>query len=146
MIRAVLLDAMGTLLELEPPAPRLAPLLPEPRSLPAIERAFAVEIAYYRAHMAEGRDRASVAALRERCARVLGEALGLGPLPAATLLQALRFRTFPDVAPTLRALRAAGLRLVVVSNWDALLPDVLAGVGLLAAVDVVVTSGAVGVA
>ena len=37
----------------------------------------------------------------------------------ALLLDSLRFRAFPEVPATLARLRAAGLRLVVASNWDA---------------------------
>ena len=39
------------------------------------ERAIAAEIRYYRAHMHEGRDAASVRALRARCAEALRAAL-----------------------------------------------------------------------
>jgi putative hydrolase of the HAD superfamily len=61
------------------------------------------------------------------------------------LLDALRFTPYPDAAPTLAALRGAGLRLAVVSNWDCSLRSVLAGVGLAGAVDAVVVSAEIGV-
>lgn len=154
--RAVLLDALGTLLELEPPAPALRRAL-ERRldlsvSLEAAERAIAAEIRYYRAHLDEGRNAASLAALRRRCAEVLGEALA----PAAgspeldgdqltlALMESLCFRAYPDAAPTLRSLRDRGTRVVVVSNWDASLPEVLERVGLGELLDAVVTSAAAG--
>ena len=76
--RAVLLDALGTLLALEPPGP---PLRQELRrrgldvSLEEAERAVAAEIAYYRQHHLEGFDARSLAGLRERCAAVLRDAL-----------------------------------------------------------------------
>jgi len=60
---------------------------------------------------------------------------------------ALRFDTYPDVRPALEDLRVARpSALVVVSNWDASLPEVLDGIGLLRMVDEVVTSASVGVA
>jgi putative hydrolase of the HAD superfamily len=60
------------------------------------------------------------------------------------MLGAIRFRAFPDAAPALRELRALGLRLVVASNWDASLPEVLREAGLLALVDGVVSSASAG--
>ncbi len=154
--RAVLLDAFGTLLELEPPAPRLRAGLREHAgvevSLAEAERALRAEIAFYRVHHDEGRDAASLRELRERCTRVLREALPepmrvapLAPLTAA-LLGALRFRAFPEVPGALRALRAGGLRLVVLSNWDVSLPDALAQAGLAELVDGAVSSAQVGAA
>jgi putative hydrolase of the HAD superfamily len=160
-IRAVLLDAHGTLVELEPPAPRLRRALRERLGIDVTEReasaALAAEITYYRRHLQEGRDRASVDALRERCAEVLFEALRSARevrlrgridrgLMTATLLESLRFRPFDDAAPALSALRALGLRLVVASNWDASLPETLARVGILDALDGVVSSAACGAA
>ena len=51
----------------------------------------------------------------------------------------------PDALPVLAALRAAGLRLAIVSNWDSSLPLLLERLGLAAAVDAVVVSAVVGV-
>jgi len=157
--RAVLLDAHGTLLELEPPAPLLQRILAERHGI-AVElgdagRALAAEITYYRAHMHEGTDAAAVAALRARCAEALRRAL-VPAAPAAArlspaemtdaLLGSLVFRAFPDVRPALAAIRAAGVRAVVVSNWDASLEQVLVELGLRAELDGVVSSGAYGAA
>jgi putative hydrolase of the HAD superfamily len=50
----------------------------------------------------------------------------------------------PDALPVLAALRAAGLRLAIVSNWDSSLPPLLERLGLTAAVDAVVVSALVG--
>jgi putative hydrolase of the HAD superfamily len=70
--RAVLLDAMGTLLRLEDPAPRLRSALAERLGIDvgaaAATAAIRAEIAYYRAHLHRGRDAESLAALRARCA------------------------------------------------------------------------------
>jgi putative hydrolase of the HAD superfamily len=151
----VLLDALGTLLELEPP---VEPLRRELRErfgveLSAAEAGAAVraEIAYYRAHHDEASDRARLADLRARSAGALRDALPAGsarelPLEPLTeaLLAALRFRPFDEVPAVLRAARERGVRLVVVSNWDVSLHDVLAETGLAPLLDGVVTSAELG--
>jgi HAD superfamily hydrolase (TIGR01509 family) len=130
-MRAILLDCLGTLLRLHPPAPRLdAPL-------PLAERAFAAEIAFYRAHM----DALPADELRRRCAEVLSDELGR-TVTVDELLACLVFEPFPDVVPFLAS---RSERLVVVSNWDASLPEVLGRTGLLPYLDGVVTSGGLGV-
>jgi putative hydrolase of the HAD superfamily len=152
--RALLLDALGTLVELEPP---VAPLRRELRKRfglePTAEQATAAlraEIAFYRAHHDEAHDRPSLALLRRRSAQALRDALPpaaaelpLAPLTDA-LLAALRFRAFPEVAEVLGEARARGMRLVVVSNWDVSLHDVLAETGLAPLLDGVVTSAELG--
>ena len=60
------------------------------------------------------------------------------------LLDSLRFTPFPDAAPALAALRAAGLRLAIVSNWDCSLRAVLGELGLAGAVDTIVVSAEAG--
>ena len=150
--RAILLDALGTLLRLEPPAPRLRREL---RRLAGVEvdqetaeRGFGAEIAYYLEHHLEGRDAASLEDLRARCAREMAAAMGLGELePAvarAVMLGSLEFTPFPDVVPALRELRGRGLRLVVASNWDCSLPEWLAAAGLAELVDATASSAVVG--
>jgi putative hydrolase of the HAD superfamily len=153
---ALLFDALGTLVALRPPAPRLQAQLAErfgvAISAPEAERAIAAEISYYRAHMDDGRDRAALADLRQRCAEALRRALPATPelarvgTPALTgaLLASLQFKPFADARPTLEAARAGGRRLVVVSNWDASLHEVLARLGLAPLLDGIVTSAEVG--
>lgn len=157
MVSTILLDSLGTLVGLRPPAPALRSVLAERFGLrlepDAAEQALAAEIAYYRAHLQEGRDAASVAALRTRCAEVLRAALPASPVLEAVspaemteaLLASLRFEPYPDVAPALASARRRGLRLFVVSNWDASLPDTLSRAGLIGLVDGVVTSARAGV-
>lgn len=156
MTRAVLLDALGTVLTLEPPGPGLRRAL-RARGVEvtadAADRAMAAEISYYRAHLMSGRDAGGVRVLRRRCAEVLAAALPVEPrerLSAgeveAAMLEALQFTPFPEVPETLRGLRAAGRRLVVVSNWDRSLHDVLETAGLGAQLDGVVTAAEVGAA
>jgi putative hydrolase of the HAD superfamily len=154
-VRAVLLDGLGTLLALAPPAPALVRWLRTEHGLrlaeAAAERAFAAEIAYYREHHHEGRDAATLADLRRRCAEVLRDALPVAVAeelsPAqltAAMLGSLRFGVYPDVPVALAALRDRGLVLVVVSNWDVSLSAVLAEAGLAGALDGVLTSAALG--
>jgi putative hydrolase of the HAD superfamily len=134
---------MGTLLRLVPPATALARTLGVDET--TAERAFRAEVAYYLEHQLEGSDTAGLADLRRRCATVLAQAAGVDPAGALeALMESLRFEAFPDAAPALRDLRELGLRIVVVSNWDCSLPEVLARIGLDAAVDAVVTSAMVG--
>jgi putative hydrolase of the HAD superfamily len=149
----VFLDALGTLVELQPPAPRLRALL-EARGFSVTEeqaaRGFAAEIGYYLEHHLEGSDRERLDDLRDRCATELMKALDVPGLDHPTareaMLGSLSFVPYPDVPPGLEALRAAGHRLLVVSNWDCSLPEWLGPAGLLEHVEAVVSSGEVGVA
>jgi putative hydrolase of the HAD superfamily len=148
--RAILFDALGTLLSFEPPAPHLRAALRERTGSDvgeaAAEAAIRAEIAYYRSHLDEGRDPASLADLRARCAAAMAPVLpGIEPavlLPA--LLDSLRFFAYPDAAPALTALRDAGIRIVVVSNWDWSLHERLAETGLEPLVDGALASAVVG--
>lgn len=154
--RAALIDAFGTLVALEPPHARLRATLYREAGVDVsaadAATAFRAEIAYYVAHHLEGRDAESLDRLRDDCAAVLHEALGdegrgvERAVVRRAMLDALRFDAFADSAPALRALRAGGLRLVVASNWDCSLPDVLADAGLLHLVDAVVPSAVAGAA
>ena len=152
------LDALGTLVELDRPAPRLVAEL-RARGIEASEAqagaALGEEIAYYRAHHDLGADAASLERLRTRCAEVLRVALQRAGVevrgePGAVrvrdaLLAALRFAPFDDVPAALAELRAAGHRLVVVSNWDVSLHDMLRTTGLDKLVDGAISSAEAGV-
>jgi putative hydrolase of the HAD superfamily len=156
--RAVLLDAFGTLVTLDAPAPLLRALLAQRLGVAVTEaqatEALRAEVSYYRGHMHEGVDLERVAELHARCAEVLRRALPAEPaieqaspaLITEILLESLRFSVFDEVPAVLARLRAGGLRLVVASNWDASLSTVLDRVGLLDAVDGVVDSASVGFA
>jgi putative hydrolase of the HAD superfamily len=147
----VFLDALGTLVELSPPAPRLVALLRE-RGFEVGEQqaagAFAAEISYYLEHHLEGADRTSLDRLRDRCADVLRSELDLPELERAearsAMLGALRFEAFPEALGVLALLRERGHRLFIVSNWDCSLPSWLAHTGLLELVEGVVTSAEAG--
>ncbi|MGH2955311.1 MAG: HAD-IA family hydrolase [Solirubrobacterales bacterium] len=140
--RAVFLDALGTLVELEPPWVHLGAALgaePDERMVAAVR----AEMAYYKAHAHEGTDARALADLRGRCAAVLSRELGR-EVPVETMMGAIRFQAFDDAAPALAALRSRGLSLVCVSNWDVSLAEVLERCGLGGAVDTVVSSAAAG--
>lgn len=153
-LQCLLIDAMGTLVSLAPPAPvlrgELARRFGVEVSLDQARRAIAAEISYYRAHMGEGRDPPSVRALRKRCAQALGAALpaSVGELSGDALtdalLASLQFSVFDDAPGALRAARSRGWRVVVVSNWDASLQGVLDRVGIGTWLDRVVTSSGAG--
>src|SRR5687767_6289974 len=87
--KAVFLDALGTLVELEPPWVHLAAELGvEPSD--DLARAVRKEMDYYREHSHEGRDEASVAALRARCADILSWELDR-EIPVVTMMASIRF-------------------------------------------------------
>ena len=150
----MLLDALGTLVELEPPAPRLRDQLVHRFGLSvseaAAQRAIEAEMSYYRAHFDEGRDQPSLQDLRRRCAQELWRELSRdapAPEPSAlvdVLMSSLRFRAYGDAPAALASLKDLGLVLVVVSNWDVSLPMVLERIGLIGRLDGVVTSAEVG--
>src|SRR5215218_10306588 len=149
---AVLLDALGTLIELETPWPHLVDELAARGVVvgeDAAREAMLAEMAYYRAHHDEASTWPALKDLRRRCAGVIQDRLRTSlPLPEVedALLAAVRFRAYPEVPAVLVALRAAGARLAVVSNWDVSLHDVLERTRLRDLVDAVVISAELGAA
>ena len=152
----MLLDAMGTLVRLDDPVGRLRAALESHTGADVgsdgAARALRAEIAYYRAHLHTAVDPPSLALLRAACAEAMRPAL---PEPVASaeperllaaLMEGIAFAAYADAAPALRALRALGLRLVVVSNWDVSLHERLAETGLAPLVDGAVASAEIGVA
>jgi putative hydrolase of the HAD superfamily len=140
--KAVFLDALGTLVELEPPWRRLACALPDADS-GRVEDAMRKEMAYYREHAHEGTDSEALAELRRRCAELLSRELG-EEVGVETMMSAIRFHPPADARPALTRLRELGLMLVCVSNWDVSLPDVLERAGLGGLLDGVISSAAAG--
>jgi putative hydrolase of the HAD superfamily len=150
---AVTLDAMGTLVTIEPPAPRLQRSLVRRLGiavdLARCEGAMRVEMRHYRTHCVGARDAPSLAALRLECASLISDALALEVTGAdllPSLTDAISFRAFPDALPAIEQLAAAGLRLAVIANWDVSLSDVLVRFGLAERFGAVVTAAAVGAA
>jgi putative hydrolase of the HAD superfamily len=151
---AILLDAMGTLVHLDEPVPRLRAALAEHAGLDVdlstAAAALKAEIAFYRMHLHSAVDGPSLDALRARCAAAMRPALPAGDATdeqlTVALLAGIRFAAYPEVPATLALLREDGWALVVVSNWDVSLDDVLFETGLRERVDGVVTSVAAGAA
>ena len=141
--RAVFLDALGTMVELEPPWVGLRRALgdgiPEDRLVAAVR----AEMAYYKEHSHEGRDAESLAGLRRRSAELLSRELG-AEVDVQTLVDSIRFDVYPDARPALESLRGQGLRLVCVSNWDCSLGVVLDSCGLGELLDGAVSSAEAG--
>jgi putative hydrolase of the HAD superfamily len=142
--QAVLLDALGTLVELDDPAPRLRAALIERAGvdvgLEAAERGFGSEIGYYVANQMRGRDRAGLESLRDDCATAMREGL-LDAVDAAAAAGGegvrLLFGEAVDVAAAHAALdhatvRAAMLDAIAFRTFEDVLPalEELRGRGL----------------
>ena len=141
--RAVLLDALGTLVELEPPWVHLADRAGRSRRATSLASAVRKEMAYYKEHSHEGRDEESLAALRARCADILSWELDR-EVPVETMmdvdpLRGLRRRRPAPRRPA-QAGPAPGLRL----ELGRLAAEVLERCGLGDALDGVVTSAGSG--
>jgi FMN phosphatase YigB (HAD superfamily) len=133
---AVTIDAYGTLLTLIDPLPALHELLPD-HAPAAIEQAFRAEAAYYREHAGRGTDAATLAELRADCVAVFNETLGAS-LSAEAYVSALRFEPLPGALAAVRRLRAFGLTLAIVGNWDVGLHEHLDAVGMARFFDTIV--------
>jgi putative hydrolase of the HAD superfamily len=134
-VDAVTIDAYGTLVLLRDPVPALRAALAERGHETAddvVRAAFAAEVAYYVPRSHEGRDAASLAALRRACTRVFLDAAGAGTLDADEFpfAASLAFEIVPGGRDACNRLLQAGLRLCVVSNWDIGLSEHLQRLGL----------------
>ena len=143
------LDALGTLIEVVDPVGGLISALASRGVTVSAEQAasaLGAEMSYYRANSAFAGSQEALDELRDRSTEVLAEALpesaseiGFAAM-RESLGEAVRFAPFPEVAAVLDALRSAGARLVIVSNWDISLYEVLDQLGLRERVDGVVIS------
>jgi putative hydrolase of the HAD superfamily len=139
---AVTIDAYGTLVSLVDPVPPLRAALAGrevERSAAEVDAAFRAEAEFYRERTHEK----PLEELRRRCVAVFLEAaradLDVEEFTPA-FIDALRFEPLPGVLDTIARLRAHGLALAVVSNWDETLPERLEEFD----VDVVVSSAEAG--
>lgn len=137
--RAVFIDALGTMLWLEPPWERIDPEAVRGLDPARVRDGFIAEMTYYRERTDEGADPESLADLRRRCAELLSREIGR-EIEVETMLAAFSFQPFADAEPALRELRRRGLRLICVSNWDCSLPEVLERSELTPLLDGVVSS------
>lgn len=142
-IDAVTVDGFKTIVEFRGDVvERLHGLVPDqPRE--KVARAAEAEFRYYREHAHEGRDESTLAKLRANCARVFSDAVGV-PVDASAFNAAFEVAVMPGVREALRRLRARGLALAVVSNWDQGLHAHLRLAGLAPYFDTVVTSAEAG--
>lgn len=121
---AVTVDAMGTIVDLADPAPKLQHALAErgvQRELEEVAAAFRAEVAYYLPRTLEGRDEKSLDDLGRRCTGVFLEhaRAELDPAEfAPAFLSSIVFSPLAGAAEALGRLRRAGLALACVSNWD----------------------------
>jgi HAD superfamily hydrolase (TIGR01509 family) len=142
-VDAVTIDAYGTLVTLVDPVPPLRHALAErgvERSVEQIRAAFDAEAAYYTPRSHEQ----PLADLRRRCVEVFLRAAGAGldvDEFVAPYIDALRFEPLPGAVAAVERLRAHGLALAVVSNWDETLPERLDVFGI----GTIVSSAEVGV-
>ena len=142
-VDAVTIDGYGTLLTLVDPVEKLHALLPE-HTPETIRDAFRAEAAHYLEHSHEGRDEASLARLHADCTAVFNKTLG-SALTADQYVGALEFEVLPGVREALARLRAHGLALAVVANWDFSLHAHLRHHRLAGWFEAVVVSGELGV-
>jgi putative hydrolase of the HAD superfamily len=149
---AVTVDGYGTLLTLVDPVPSLVRSLAErglDRDPELVREAFATEVAYYRPEALRGRDAEALAALRRDCTGIFLQAAGAELEPSSfvdAFLGSIRFEAVPGALETLGSLRARGLDLAVVSNWDVGLPEHLERLGTNGLFSAVVTSAEAGAA
>jgi len=122
---AVLLDAYGTLVELDDPFERLRRSLARHIGVDIgtadAERAFRAEMAFYSEQCQRAADAESLATLKADCAGVILSELGIDAdddAAARMLADAVAFRAFPDAGQLLAGLEQAGVQAAVVSNWD----------------------------
>jgi HAD superfamily hydrolase (TIGR01509 family) len=133
---AVTLDAHGTLVTLADPVPALTSVLSQrgvERTHEAVLAGFRTEVAHYARRAGEGHDEESLARLQRECAGVFLDAVGANLDPeefAPAYVGALHFEVLPGVPDALEHLRALGLELAVVANWDLSLRRLLAETGL----------------
>ena len=149
---AVTIDAMGTLVELDAPVERLAQALQDrglDTSAERVAEAFHAEVGYYLAHKLDARDTNALGELRRECSRVFLEAAGAPSTRStsrphsSTRWSSSRSRARSEA---LHRLRAAGLALACVSDWDIGLGEQLEAVGLDHLFELVLTSAEVGAA
>ncbi len=121
---AVTLDAYRTLARIIDPIPALVEALAErglERSPDVVRAGFEAESEHYARRAGEGYDEPSLVRLRRDCASVFLNAVGAeldADEFAPAYIDAIRFEVMPGVIDALERLRALGLELAVVGNWD----------------------------
>lgn len=149
---AVTVDANGTAVELDDPTDRLRGALAGrgiERERDEVAAAFRAEVAYYLPRTLEGTDEASLTDLLRRCTGVFLEHARADLDPgsfAPAFAESIVFRPLPGAAEALGRLRAAGLALACISNWDVSLASQLERASLARYFTTVVSSAEAGAA
>ncbi len=149
---AVTVDGFGTLVTLVDPVPALDCALRGrgvERSTETVRAAFRAEVAYYRPNAVRGNSTSSLRALRVECTRVFLEAAEAALEPESfvdAFMDSLAFEPIAGALETVAALRARGLGLAVVSNWDIGLAEQLERIGAASLFTTIVTSAEAGAA
>ena len=150
-VDAVTVDAFGTLVRLEDPVPRLREALQArgvTRDLEAVAGAFRAEAAYYRPRSLRGNSHDSLTTLRLECVAVFLGHLGVD-LPSVdfvtSFVDSIAFSLTDGAREALERLRASGLTLACVANWDISLHEHLARLEVSDRFAVVLTSADAGV-
>jgi HAD superfamily hydrolase (TIGR01509 family) len=147
---AVTVDGYGTLVRLTDPVPLLGRALRErgvQRGADAVRAGFEAEVAYYRPNAHSGRDTETLAALRLECARIFLEGARADLEPGSfveAFMGSIVLEPVPGALETVRALRARGLELAVVSNWDIGLTEQLGRLGADSLFSAIVTTAEAG--
>ena len=150
-IDAVTVDAFGTLVQLKDPVPGLREALRArgvTRDLDDVADAFRAEAAYYRPRSLRGNSSGALATLRRECVDVFLGHLGVNFPPAdfvSSFVDSIAFRLMEGASEALGRLRAGGLALACVANWDIGLHEHLAHLEVAEHFAVVLTSADAGV-
>ncbi len=155
MARYLIFDSYGTLVEMDDFYGRLqAGFAKIGAALPleVVVKAAHREMRHYMERARFARDHKSWHDLRHECAGVLAAAIREQNYPlnvppdtvAQVLFDSVVFRALPHVQSTLEELKARGMRLGVLSNWDFRLPVALEETGLAHLFDFVLTSAGAG--
>ncbi|MEZ5100493.1 MAG: HAD-IA family hydrolase [Thermoleophilia bacterium] len=150
-LRAISVDAFGTLVTLSSPTERLREALARhgvARDHDAVGEAFLAEARYYRPRSLQGTDGASLHALRVACVGVFLEHLAAPVAPddfVDDFIGALDFGLTDGAEDALDQLAAAGLALVCTANWDVGLHGILDRLGVSSRFAAIVTSADAGV-
>jgi HAD superfamily hydrolase (TIGR01509 family) len=147
---AVTVDGYGTLVRLRDPIPLFQGELQERGvacDADAIRAGFEAEVAYYRPNALLGRDPQTLAELRLECTQIFLEGAGLELEPASfvdAFMASIVLEPIEGAVETIRLLRARGLEVAVVSNWDIGLSEQLERLGLAALFTAITTTAEAG--
>src|SRR4051794_38382822 len=147
---AVTVDGYGSLVRLRDPVPLFLEQLGSrgvESTAEAVTAGFAAEVAYYRPNALLGCDADSLAALRLECTRIFLEGAGVELAPESFVegfMASIVMEPIEGAFETVRGLRARGLEVAVVSNWDIGLTEQLERLGVASLFTSIVTTAEAG--